>query len=78
MQKKKVPWYLRPGWLVASVLCVGPLAIPLFWVHPNFNLRKKIVWTAVVIILTWAMWILMQKSVQSISDYYGLLDQLMK
>ena len=78
VQKTRVPWYLRPGWLVTAVLCVGPFAIPLFWLHPNFSLRKKIVWTAVVVILIWATWILMQKSVQSISDYYGLLDQLMK
>lgn len=78
VQKTKVPWYLRPGWLVTAVLCVGPFAIPLFWLHPNFSLRKKIVWTVVVVILTWATWVLMQKSVQSISDYYGILDQLTK
>ncbi len=78
VQKTKVPWYLRPGWLVTAVLCVGPFAIPLFWLHPNFSLRKKIVWTAVVIILTWVTWVLMQKSVQSISDYYGILNQLMR
>ncbi|MDD3276669.1 MAG: hypothetical protein PHP93_06440, partial [Kiritimatiellales bacterium] len=39
LQKKSVPWYLRPGGLVTAVLCGGPLAIPLFWVHPNFSLR---------------------------------------
>jgi len=75
---RKVPWYLRPGWIVTAVLCVGPLAIPLFWLHPNWNLRKKLVWTAVVLILSWGLWLLMQKSVQSIEDYYGILDQLMR
>lgn len=77
-QKTKEPWYLRPGWLVTAVLCVGPLAIPLFWVHPNLSRRKKIIWTAVVLILSWGVWILMQKSIRSIEDYYGLLDQLYK
>jgi uncharacterized membrane protein YvbJ len=77
-QKKKVPFYLKPGWIVTAVLCVGPLAIPLFWVHPNWSLRKKIIWTVVILILTWAAWILMQQSVKSIEDYYGILDQLMK
>lgn len=77
-QKKKVPFYLKPGWIVTAVLCIGPFAIPLFWLHPNFTLRKKIVWTAVVLILTWALCLLMEKSVQSIGEYYGILDQLMK
>lgn len=78
MQKKKVPFYLRPGWIVTAVLCVGPFAVPLFWLHPNWSLRKKIIWTAAVLLLTWAAWLLMQKSLQSIEDYYGILDRLMK
>jgi uncharacterized membrane protein YvbJ len=78
MPKKKAPWYLRPGWLITAVLCVGPFAIPLFWFQPDFSLRKKIIWTLVVLILTWVTMLLMQKSVQSITDYYGILDQLYK
>ncbi len=77
-QKTKLPFYLRLGWIVTAVLCVGPLAIPLFWIHPDWNRRKKIVWTLVVLILTWASIILMQQSVKAISEYYGILDQLMK
>jgi len=78
MQKKKAPWYVRPGWLTTAVLCVGPFAIPLFWVHPNWSLRKKIIWTVVGLILTWLTCLLMKKSIQSIGEYYGILDQLMK
>lgn len=77
-QKQKEPFYLKPGWMVTAVLCVGPLAIPLFWIHPNWNRRKKIIWTVVVLLLTWVAWLLMQKSFQSVEDYYGILDQLMK
>jgi len=77
-QKKKVPFYLKPGWITAAVICVGPFAIPLFWLHPNLSRRTKIIWTAVILILTWATWLLMEKSVRSIGDYYGILDQLMK
>jgi uncharacterized membrane protein YvbJ len=77
-QKKKVPFYLKPGWIITAVLCVGPLAIPLFWIHPNWSLRKKIIWTVIVLILTWAAWALMQQSMKSIEDYYGILNELMK
>jgi len=76
VKKEKVLWYLRPGWLVTAVLCVGPFAMPLFWFHPNFSWRKKVIWTAIIAVLSWLTWVLMQKSVQSISDYYGILDQL--
>ncbi|MCC7300505.1 MAG: zinc ribbon domain-containing protein, partial [Verrucomicrobia bacterium] len=71
----KVPWYLRPGWITTAILCVGPLAIPLFWLHPNWSRRKKLIWTAALLFLSWALWLLMQKSVQSIEEYYGILDQ---
>jgi hypothetical protein len=37
---------------------------------------KKIVWTAVVMILIRAAWVLMQQSVQSIAEYCKILDQL--
>jgi hypothetical protein len=76
VEKKKVPWFLRPGSLVAAVLCAGPLAIPLFWIHPDWGRRKKIIWTGVVVLLTWGSFVLMQKSIQSISDFYGILDEL--
>jgi len=75
-QKKKVPFYLKPGWMITAVLCVGPFAIPLFWIHPNFTLNKKIIWTVVVLLLTLGAWLLMQKSLQAIGDWYGILDEL--
>jgi hypothetical protein len=78
LQKTKLPFYLRSGWIVTAVLCVGPLAIPLFWIHPDWSRRKKIVWTLVVLILTWASIVLMQQAMKSITEYYGILDQLMK
>lgn len=74
--EKKGPWYLRPGCLLTAVLCAGPLALPLFWIHPNLTRRTKIIWTVVVVLLSWGTWLLMQKSIQSIENYYGILQQL--
>jgi uncharacterized membrane protein YvbJ len=76
LEKKKVPWYLRPGWMVTAVLCIGPFAIPLFWVHPNWSRSKKIIWTVIVLLLTWLSWLLMEQSAKSIKEFYGILDQL--
>ena len=76
LEKKKVPWYLRPGWMVTAVLCIGPFAIPLFWVHPNWSRSKKTIWTVIVLLLTWLSWLLMEQSAKSIKEFYGILDQL--
>ena len=62
--------------MVTAVVCTGPLAIPLFWLHPNWSLRKKIIWTTVILLITWGSSVLMLKSLQSISDWYGILDEL--
>ena len=73
---KKGPWYLRPGAMVAAVLCTGPLATPLFWIHPNWDRRKKIIWTVVVLLITWGSFVVMKKSMESISEFYAILDEL--
>jgi len=76
LKKQRVPWYCQPGWLITAVFCLGPLAIPLFWLNPNFNLRKKVVWTVVIIVVSLGAWLALRKSIQSIKDFYGILDQL--
>ena len=76
LKKSRGPWYCQPGWLTTAVLCLGPFAIPLFWLHPNFSLRKKLIWTVVILLITWGAWIVMQQSIQSIRDFYGILEQL--
>jgi hypothetical protein len=74
--KKKLPWYLSPGAMVTAVICVGPFAIPLFWLNPNWSRRKKMGWTVTVILMTIFFSWLMQKSIESIEQYYGILDEL--
>ena len=73
---KPLPWYLKPVVLFSSVVMLGPLAIPLFWIHPRYSRRKKIVWTLVLLVAGLGVQLLMMKSVQSITDYYSILDEL--
>jgi hypothetical protein len=53
--KREVPWYLRSGSVLVSFLIVGPLAIPLVWAKPDFTIRKKVIWTVVMVAVTWAL-----------------------
>jgi hypothetical protein len=52
-------WYYSPTAWVVAFLFVGPLAIPLVWLNPNYSLTKKaiisIVMIAVTIFLVYAM-----------------------
>jgi hypothetical protein len=71
--RSRTAWYLRPGLLVMAVLSVGPLALPLFWIHPRLALWQKILWTVVLVVLTWLAWMALKPAIQSIRDYYQIL-----
>lgn len=51
-QKPKVSWYFSTSTLTIGMLCVGPLVLPLVWLHPTMSLIKKVFISAVLIILT--------------------------
>ena len=74
-KKQEVPWYFKTYWLIIAFLCVGPLALPLLWLNPHISRRKKIVITAIVVILTYYLTIFMAKSLKTISSYYDLMFQ---
>ena len=42
-------WYHRTPTVIISVLCIGPLALPLIWFNPNYSMASKIIWTIVII-----------------------------
>lgn len=45
-------WYQSTAVIVLAILTVGPLALPLVWVHPRYSVVNKIVVTLGVIVLT--------------------------
>jgi len=45
-------WYFSNATIVIAILLVGPLALPLVWLHPRYKVVTKIVITVLVIILT--------------------------
>ena len=50
------PWYQRKLVIVLSLLAVGPLALPLVWIHPRLKWILKLYISFAVIGLTWACW----------------------
>ena len=67
-------WYLRTSFIVIAVLCVGPLALPLIWIRPRLSLTWKIVLSIVILALTWVLTAATIKSVETLKQYYKLME----
>ena len=63
-------WYHRTPTVIISVLCIGPLALPLIWFNPNYSMASKIIWTIVIIGFTILL------CVGSVGLYANLLKQI--
>lgn len=70
------PWYFKTSTLVVALLCVGPLALPLLWFNPHFNIRNKVLITIAALVLTYLLSLALIQAVKSLLGYYKELDQL--
>ena len=73
---EKLPFYFRTGFMVIGFCCVGPLVLPLVWFRPKCAPAWKIVWTVVILMLSWLMYVVMQRSLEVLGEYYGLMKDL--
>jgi uncharacterized membrane protein YvbJ len=63
-------WYQKPPAIIVSVLCVGPLALPLIWFNPKYSMTSKVIWTIVIIGFTLLL------CIGSVGLYANLLKQI--
>jgi hypothetical protein len=56
MSAPRCPWYFTNATVVIALLCVGPLALPLVWVHPRYRVVTKVIITVAVLVLTLMLW----------------------
>ncbi len=66
-------WYYRPAVLILAFLCVGPFALPLVWLNPNFSRKTKIIITAVVLVLSIYLGFLFVGALKSLTNYYKVM-----
>ncbi len=63
-------WYFSTPGVVIALLTVGPLALPLVWMHPRYSLTTKVVVSVVAIAITVA-------SLMAMRDIYlHLMEQI--
>lgn len=69
-------WYFKTHWLVIGLLCAGPFALPLLWFNPAHSRQRKITISIAVIVLTYFLGMLLNHALESIMEYYKLLQEL--
>jgi len=70
----RTKWYYSTRGIVISLVCVGPLALPLVWLNPRWNKLTKLVLTVLVTVLTVLGTVLL---VVYLKDYYlNRMDQM--
>jgi hypothetical protein len=47
-----VKWYHKTSFVVISVLCLGPIALPLVLYNPQYSVASKVIWTIIIIVVT--------------------------
>ncbi|MEI6654753.1 MAG: zinc ribbon domain-containing protein [Verrucomicrobiota bacterium] len=71
------PWYFGMTAILLSILTVGPLALPLVWIHPRLNLPWKTAISAVVLVLTWFAYRAMMEFAHSFDELSKMFEQSM-
>jgi len=74
--EKKIPWYFRKPLIIVAVCCVGPFALPLIWLHPHMSRAWKIGLSIVIIVLSWLLFQATFKSIETLKEYYNLMEGL--
>ncbi|HPM42887.1 MAG TPA: hypothetical protein PLV52_03580 [Candidatus Omnitrophota bacterium] len=70
----KERWYFKTAFLVVAFLCIGPFILPLVWFKPDLGIRSKIIMTLIILALSVSLAILLSKSLESINEYYKMLQ----
>ena len=74
IEKKKGKWYLGTPAFIMALLCVGPFALPLFWVNPRFTVQRKILVSVIVLVATYFLSVMLFNSVNSLKNFYQTMQ----
>jgi len=75
-EEEKIQWYFRKSFIIIAVCCVGPLALPLIWWHPQTTRAWKIGLTIGILVLSWILFQTTMESICTLKEYYRLIKGL--
>lgn len=72
-----IKWYFKTNVLVFAFFCVGPFMLPLIFFNPNYCLRKKMLISLAVVVVSVVFGVICFGSIVKILDYYKMLLDLL-
>lgn len=72
-KKPKLNWYFQTYVIVILLVSIGPFALPLIWLHPNYSLLKKVLISVAVLVLSYYLYKVLLVSYKSIEEYYKVI-----
>ncbi len=76
-KKAGVSWYFKTQFLIIAFLCIGPLMLPLIWIHPRYTTKVKIIISTIVFLLSWWLWTVCVHSLSVLREHYGQMFDLL-
>lgn len=67
-------WYFRTPFVIIAVCSVGPLALPLIWLHPHTSRALKTGLTVLIVVLSWILFQVTTSSIRYLGEYYRMLN----
>jgi predicted nucleic acid-binding Zn ribbon protein len=77
LDKQKQKWYFKTYAFVIAFLCIGPFALPMVWLNPNYSRTKKINITIITLLVSVVLGIMAFNALGVIKSYYQQLDSLL-
>ncbi len=74
--ENSLQWYFRTPFIIFAVCSVGPLALPLVWLHPTTPRAWKIGLTVAILVLSWILYQVTVLSIRHLTEYYQLLNAM--
>ncbi|WP_269523787.1 hypothetical protein [Coraliomargarita parva] len=74
---EKEKWYFQKAYLLLILGSIGPLGLPVVWLHPSMRRTWKCVITVGVLVLTWLLILLLLLSVRLLQEAWQDLRLLL-
>ena len=74
-EEPKLPWYFKNATVWIAVLSFGPLALPLVWLHPKMSASKKLLWTAVILVVSYFLYVATMDAMKKFEETYRQLKE---
>jgi hypothetical protein len=71
--EKHKKWYFKTSSLIIAFVCLGPFALPMLWFNPAYSIKKKVIISAIIIILSYFLTVQLINSIKSLTTYYDTI-----